>query len=515
MQSNNVEIYGRVAHTRSVAINEVSLVRHKRFLWCYVSLYAFAWTVLTFLTNSSVPGGDAIEAFNWAANLDWGTTRSGWTVGLFIYPAMFFDSVIARSFYWYFVHFAGVGIGIFGVWTLAFRLTCSIRLAWLAVFLMNLSAIVSTDAQNQNDNYLLIMMWPWMFYFFIRAGFDDARFWLPFAFIAGVATMAKYSTLAFVGSVFLLTLAIPSLRRHYRSPWFYAAMACFFALVLPNIFWIVEHNFVSINWFLKDANRGLALSTLESVAMVFSNVLVPCVVFLLMGIRFRWPASPEARRAIICMLLPLVPITLYLFLFPTRNPSRITEWMIPFSILAPPLFVACISHMPATLMRRTYVVLVAAGAVVFVGYGTAKSLNWRNSYYSGYGETVVSAKGQELWHARYNSELRYVGGSHVAGVATLYASDFPAILMQWTAARQPNIFTRDLRSDDVRQHGALLFGAPGTSCQVADFSPVLAAWPGMEIDARTEIIFPNAPSATTQPICLAFVAPIADVHTYK
>lgn len=507
MQPEYAENHERVAQACSIKDNDVNLMRHKRLLWCYVFLYVVAWTVLTFAANSTVPGGDAIEAFNWATNLDWGTPRSGWAVGLFMYPGLLFDSVTVRSFYWYFVHFAGVGIGMLGVWALAFRLTHSLRHAWLAIFLLHLTAIVSTDAQIQNDNYLLVMTWPWLFYFFIRAGFENHRFWLPFAIIAGVATMSKYSTLAFVGSVFLLTLASPSLRRSYRSPWFYAAIACFFSMVMPNVFWLVEHNFVAMNWFLDDAHKGFSLFTIESVLMVFTTVWIPWLAFRLVGLKCHWPASPVSRHALICMLLPLAPITLYLVFYPTSHPSRITEWLIPFSILGPPLFVTTIADLPTVLMRRTSVLLVTIGAIVFIGYGTAKFFNFRNTYYSGHGDAIVSAKGQELWHTRYSSKLRYVGGGDIAGVATFYASDFPAILMRWSSAKQPNIFTRDIRIEDVLQHGALLFGPTGESCRVADFANVLDSWPGMHIDALTDITFSDSPSAAKQPVCLAFVAP--------
>ncbi|MDR6739205.1 hypothetical protein J2X56_001191 [Herbaspirillum sp. 1173] len=506
-----LETYRGVAEANSTATYDATLIRHKRFLCCYIFVYVIAWTSLTFSANSTVPGGDAIEAFNWATNLDWGTPRSGWAIGLSMYPALFFESVTARSFYWYFAHFCGVGIGVWGVWALTFRLTHSQGLAWLAVLLLHLTAIINTDAQNQNDNFLLIMTWPWMFYFFIRAGFDDHRFWLAFAGISGVATMAKYSSLAFVGSVFLLTLASPKLRSSWRSQWFYLAIACFIAMVIPNVVWLWEHEFVAINWFVSDAHRGLAFSTIESALMVFTNAWLPYLVFRLMRVPFRWPVLAVQRCAILCMLLPLIPITLYLVFFPTQNPSRITEWLIPFSILAPPLLMTCVSNIPMTLVRRASIVLVIAGAIVFIGYAIAKLFNVGNTYYSGHGEAVISAQGQDLWKARYSTKLRYVGGSAVAGVATFYASDLPAILMQWSSATQPNIFTRDLSLEKVSKYGALLFGEPGEPCRVADFTKTLANWPGMRIDILTELPFAYSPSAAMQPICLAFVAPGAQL----
>lgn len=479
----------------------------QRPLWCYVSLYVVAWTILTFVANTTVPGGDAIEAFNWAANLDWGTPRSGWLVGLAMYPALLSKSIATRSLYWYFAHYAAVGVGMVGVWKLALRLTNSTQLAWLAVLALHLNVAISTDAQNQNDNYLLMMLWPWLFYLFIRAGFDNSRFWVPFAAIAGLATMAKYSTLAFVWSAFLLTLVMPPLRHSYRHPSIYLAIALFFLMVTPNFIWLWQHDFVAIHWFSNDAQKGFSPSTIFAVVITFISVLALFPTLWFMGAKFHWPTSQAARGAILCMLLPLTLIMGYLVFYPTSNPSRVAEWLRPFSILGPPLFVACIRSLPNSALQKIFASLAGVGCMIFVGYATAKGINFRDTYYRGSGAATVSAKAQELWHAQYNSPLSYVGGKNIANMATFYASDFPVLLQSWSNLKQPNVFTLNLRAAEVRQRGALLMENPGVRCAQADFSDTLKSWPGIRIDALKEVAFSDSPSSPIQPLCLAFVAP--------
>jgi len=481
--------------------------RQSQILLCYVTAYAIAWTALTFVANKTVPGGDAVEAFNWAANLDWGTPRSGWLVGLAMYPATFLKSIAARSLYWYLIHFAGVGVGMLGVWKLALRLTDSTQLAWLAVLALHLNVAINTDAQNQNDNYLLIMLWPWMFYCFIRAGFDDSRYWLAFAVLAGLATMAKYSSLAFVWSVFVLTLIRPSLRASYRQPWIYFSIIVFLLMVLPNVIWLRQHDFVAIHWFADDSASTIAPTTVKTIVVTFISVLLPFLMLWSMRTRFRWPSTEAARSAIACILLPLVPILAYLILFPTSNPSRITEWLRPFSILGPPLFVACIARLPSLASRTIFISLAFVGGTIFIGYAAAKAINFRNTYHRGSAAAAVGAKAQELWHERYASPLSYVGGSDIANMAAFYASDFPAVLQAWSSIRQPNVFTRGLSAAEVRRRGALLIETPGVSCASADFSATLRSWPGMHIDMVKEIGFTDSPSEPIRPLCLAFVAP--------
>ncbi len=62
--------------------------------------------------------------------------------------------------------------------------------------------------------------------FLLRAVDDNPVWWLPFALFAGLATMGKYSTLALVGSVFLLTIFVKQVRQSYRHPVFTLRLHC-------------------------------------------------------------------------------------------------------------------------------------------------------------------------------------------------------------------------------------------------------------------------------------------------
>lgn len=60
--------------------------------------------------------------------------------------------------------------------------------------------------------------------------------------------MAKYSTLAFVGSAFIATIAVPKIRVCYHQPLFYLALIAGLAIIAPNLAWLWEHNFVAFHW---------------------------------------------------------------------------------------------------------------------------------------------------------------------------------------------------------------------------------------------------------------------------
>lgn len=94
-----------------------------------------------------------------------GFTENPWLVGAAMHPAIWL-SWLPLNVYWYGGHFIAIAIGMLGVWLLARRLSGSTSLARMALLTLNLSGIINFDIIPYNDNYLLVMLWPWMALFF-------------------------------------------------------------------------------------------------------------------------------------------------------------------------------------------------------------------------------------------------------------------------------------------------------------------------------------------------------------
>jgi len=78
---------------------------------------------------------------------------------------------------------------------------------------------------------------------------DDPRWWLAIGAVIGLGMMAKYAmaflALGVAGGVFLTPA-----RRHLRSPWLWSGVAVSILVMLPNIVWQIQHQFVTLE-FLK------------------------------------------------------------------------------------------------------------------------------------------------------------------------------------------------------------------------------------------------------------------------
>ncbi len=126
-----------------------------KYVYLWVIGYAIAWILASFYFDPTVPY-DTVEAVNWGMNGEWGSPKNPWFVGVLMYYAIYLG--ISYSFYWYFIHFAGIAFGLLGVWKLAFHLTGRRDLAWFAMLMLNLSGVINFDIIPYNDNYILVTL---------------------------------------------------------------------------------------------------------------------------------------------------------------------------------------------------------------------------------------------------------------------------------------------------------------------------------------------------------------------
>ncbi|VVD78732.1 glycosyltransferase [Pandoraea capi] len=489
----------RATSVRALARRAATAMQYSPSL--YVAIYAIVWTLVSASLDPTVPF-DAVEALNWARNAEWGTPKNPWLVGFSMWPALGLTGE-ALAFYWYASHFAAIAIGMLGVWHLARRLCADTRLAWLAMLSLHLTGATNIDILPYNDNYLLVMFWPWMLWLFVRAMCDSPRYWIGFGVVAGLAAMTKYSTFALLGAMFVITVWTPATRQHYRHPAFVLGLVLFTALITPNILWLASHDFAAFRWVDDQIRQRLNLHGLRGALTAFYPVVTLAVVMHLAGIRFT--QAPRSVQLAACAVLPpLVPILVY---FTLHDGGRISEWLQPFAVPLPALLVGCVA--PATGKRAWRISrwLPLVGLTVLIGYVTVLGLNLRNAGQKFAGVKTVSLAIEQRWNQRYDVPLSFVGNDHLATWLTFYAPSQPRLMTAWSSTSRPNIYTRDLDEAEVRARGAILLGHPGRSCRRASFARTLSLWPSLSIEFRETLPFAYHGGASPIPLCVAYIAP--------
>jgi 4-amino-4-deoxy-L-arabinose transferase-like glycosyltransferase len=470
-----------------------------RFVILWVSIYAIAWIMATVNLDPTVPY-DAVEALNWAQNAEWGSPKNPWLVGLAMRPALLFSPHI----YWYLCHFLAIAVGMAGSWLLALRLSNSNRLAWFSLLTLNLSGIINFDIISYNDNYLLVMLWPWMMLCYWLAVTRHANWWLPFALIAGLASMAKYSSLILIGFIFLSTLVIPSFRRCYRQPVWYAALLLALMLIAPNLLWLWQHDFAAFRWVGSQMHSEINIGVLTCVLSVFYPLIISGALLWFGGIRFQWPRELASQALLAVYLIPLVLISVWFFFF---SSGRLTEWLQPFFILAPALMCACIRQPVFAIPRSRFTLLFSFALLVFVGYTGVMTSNVANAGQKMSGVIPFADKVNQLWRQQYATPLKYVGGGYLSEWLTFYVPSRPQTITRWNEKFHPNIYNSRLNHDQLRRYGAVLVGDLGVPCEAEKFAKVYSDWPDITITGKTQIQFQSDPSNKPRVLCLGFLAP--------
>ena len=473
------------------------------YLYVWIIGYAILWTLGSYYFDPTVPY-DAVEAVNWGMNGEWGSPKNPWFVGFLMWPAIYFD--IPYDFYWYFIHFTGIAIGMLGVWHLAYRLTNRKDLAWFALLLLNLSGIINFDIIPYNDNYILVTFWAWILYFFLRAVYDHPAWWLAFALCSALATMGKYSTLALVGSVFLLTLFVKPVRRCYRYPVFYLALALWFSLVLPNFFWLMATDFSAFKWVGSQIDPGFNFHTTRAALSVFYPLIIATIILYAVGGKLGWPKQLANQMVNIIILLPLAIIYIW---FSFHDGGRITEWLQPFMMICAPLLIGSITQLPKRPLTKSLFGLIVVGVLIFLGYCLVQGANIRGAGQKFIGVKTLTAEGQQRWHDKYGTSLKYVGGEdNLYQWFIIYASDRPHVIQPWSLENHmpPNIYNRYITEDEVRQHGALLLGKKFDNCADENFANVRKFWPQLTIE-KEEVVYQSEPDAQPETLCFGFIAP--------
>ena len=453
------------------------------FLIAYVAL----WTATTYSLDPTVPY-DALEALNWASNGEYGSPKNPYFVGAVTAFGLLLEPAIPLSLYWYLSHFVAVGFGMLGVWLLGKRLFGDNQIALLSLMSLNISGIINFDIIPYNDNYLLVMFWPYIFLFFIKAIYDNPYHWFSLSIVAGFAAMSKYSSCAFLPFMFVCTLAVPEARKAYRSPIIYLAILLLPLIALPNIIWLCTHDFAAFNWVESQLTVGLNTKLPGVLITVFYPAIALALILNRLGARWVLPVAPEKKIVVWVLIGPLIPILGYLLM---HRGGRVTEWLQPFVVLAPVALLVFLDFERVRNLKTVVGLFFGVSFLILAGYATTMFLDLggagaRDSYVQ-----RTSAEINALWREKYNQPLRYVGGSVFSHWMTFYAPDRPRIVTPWSNEAKPNIYNARISMMDIQRDGVLFVSSPGLPLDEATLALDLSTVPGTDLREKMNFSFQN------------------------
>lgn len=242
----------------------------------YVLLAISAVVALAHILTNGLYGfhRDELQFLSDARHLDWGfvayppMTPFLERIGLAIFglslPGLRLFSVIAQAIV---VLVSGLMTRELGGGRLA-QVTAA-----LAVALSPLPLFEATEFQYTTFDFL---WWVLIAYFTIRLlKSENPRWWLAIGAAVGLGLQTKYSIVFFIAGI-LAGVALTQARRYFASAWLWAGIALALLIFLPNLLWLVHHDFISYTFLQhihkRDVGEGRAEGYLRNQLFLCINL---------------------------------------------------------------------------------------------------------------------------------------------------------------------------------------------------------------------------------------------------
>lgn len=218
----------------------------------FLIIHFLVWSVIPLLRRS-LPM-DSIEAVVWGQYCQWGTNKHPPLSGFWAYGAYTLGGGSAYAIYALSQIF--VLTGFVYVYKLAARILGKEK-AVLAAMLLEGVIYYGFSASEFNVNVVSLALWPMTAYYFYLA-LTENKFsdWTMTGVMAGLNLLNKY-----VGGILLLSMALmivfnKKARQSLKtfSP-YWAALLCFLT-VLPHLYWLWQHNFFVVDYFLGRGRKA-------------------------------------------------------------------------------------------------------------------------------------------------------------------------------------------------------------------------------------------------------------------
>ncbi|MDX1615304.1 MAG: glycosyltransferase family 39 protein, partial [Candidatus Promineifilaceae bacterium] len=180
--------------------------------------------------------------------------------------------------------------------------------AALAAGIGLMSLIMGTLFQYISFDYL---WWVLVLYCLARLiNSADPRWWLAIGLFVGLGLLTKY-TMAFLVVGLAVAVLATQWRRQLASPWLWAGALLAFLLILPNLLWQLEHDFVSLEFLTYISQRDRALGRADGFfsQQLYVNLNPFMLPLALAGVYFYLRRAGRRYR----VLLLLFAVTLLLF----------------------------------------------------------------------------------------------------------------------------------------------------------------------------------------------------------
>jgi 4-amino-4-deoxy-L-arabinose transferase-like glycosyltransferase len=407
--------------------------------------------------------GDMLENYVWGIE---------WQAGYAKHPPLF--AWMTAAWFWFFPHthivyFALSSLnamgGLLGIVALAGRFLTP-RLAVIAGLAMAISPLYSTLAMKFNANAILLLVWPWVAYFFVRF-MQTGKGWTSLALgvLAGAAMLGKYFSIVLLIALCIATIVRPKWRSRLYNWRILLALIAAILVLTPHIRWLILADFPILSYIQARADDRLQAACIQFGVYTLAQFiyLVPSAGFVLFCVLP--PRQQAAKRMLMNVVRPagcadlwwlaFAPLMLVGLLAVLTKTEMASVWgMAAWFAIAPLWLIA---------LERDGIALVEKQAVrFFIGYWlivliTAASMGYmavlRHKNDATEPRAELAIRAQALWQQHTGkSTIPIVAGSDQEAKAIAFYGGRPTRFWDMHNPRA----TPWLAAADLKHQGAVL-----------------------------------------------------------
>ncbi|OZI30353.1 hypothetical protein CAL29_20150 [Bordetella genomosp. 10] len=246
-----------------------------------LAIQGLVWIVGSWIYRSNLdPAADMLENYVWGIE---------WQAGYYKHPPAFawiaaaWFQVFPRTDLAYFaLSSVNAMIGICGIVALARRFL-PLRDALLVGLAMAVTPIYTTLAIKFNANTVLLSLWPWTAYFFVRYAQTGAwKSALALGAAAALAMLGKYFSVTLLAGLGLAGLVRPAWRAQLLRPRTLLAVAAGAVVLGPHLAWLVRNHFPTFAY---------ADERIQEIARPFHQLLLGKAGYALIQLAYLLPAA--------------------------------------------------------------------------------------------------------------------------------------------------------------------------------------------------------------------------------
>ena len=398
------------------------------------------WTLYAWLSHNNLSSSaDLTEAYAWGREFQWGYHKhpplSAWIA------AAWFEFMPRSDWAYFLLSALVVALGYAGIWAVVGQFEKGDR-RLAAVMALEFSPIYGFLAIRYNANSVLLLIWPWATWAFLRAVRNPTVLnGLLLGFALAVAMLAKYYSLVLIIGMLAAALIGENRWRLMTSPAMAGMVMAGIFVLTPHLVWLVQADFAPLRYADDQTASSLGdffgylikfpLAQLLYVAPILAvtALALPSPDRIVSSGLFAWTSVDDDRRRVLA--LGFVPFLATIALGIVTYSQLSTIWGMPlwfllgWIVLSSPGISARQVNTPriAALVVLFWVILIVIAPVVNFASSVFRPAQRANMPLKETALAVTSA-----WHdATGGRPLRLVGGDDIfAPAMVFYSKDDPS-----------------------------------------------------------------------------------------